>query len=281
MVVFFHAVLVASGMGVAGTPDAEYVSEREALVRDASESTLKAWEAGSDWRKRVTALDVRAWQYDQSVAAAAWTIEPTATRVPAKRFMDPRLETPSAAGPLLARLTWGGEPVDVRVALVEALVRTGGDWSPVVLSMLPEETDVSTRSMMVQVARRAPPANAVSIVRLGFADKAAPVRAAAAETCPWVEGHEVLDAMVVTALADTDPGVRAEAARSAGWMEIDGSWAPIVKLLADADAGVRLQALRALQRLDPADTAELPEVEVLKHDKDLKVQRAATEAAPE
>lgn len=279
MVVILHAVLALTRLGVAGTPDAEYVSARDALVRDASESTLKAWEAGTDWRNRVTAMDVRAWQYDQSTAAAAWTLSPAATRLPALRLLDPRLETPAAAGPLLARLAWGGEAPDVRVALVEALVRTGGDWSPVVVAMFPDEVDVPTRAMMVQVARRAPPADALTLVRQGFADRAAPVRAAAAETCPWVEGHEALDGLVVAALADPDPVVRAEAARSAGWMEIASSWSPIVKLLGDADAGVRLQALRALQRLDPADAAGLPEVEVLKRDKDLKVQRAAAEAA--
>ncbi len=272
-------MLLAFAMALAVSPDPEYVALRDALVRDASESQLKSWETGDDWEKRVTAMDVRAWQYDQVVASVAWTVEPAQTRLPAFRFMDPRLESPAAAGPLLARLVHGRESVDVRVAIVEALTRTGGDWPEVLADMLPEETDVATRTMMVEAARRAPIEHAVDLLKLGFADKTASVRAAAAETCPWVDANGALEGLVLLALADTDPIVRAEAARAAGWMRIEDSWTPIVKLLGDPDARVRLQAVKALQRLDPADTAGLPEVGALKHDADTKVQRAATEAA--
>ncbi len=272
-------MLLAVVIALAGSPDPEYVALRDALVREASESQLKAWETGEDWEKRVTAMDVRAWQYDQVVASVAWTVEPSQTRLPAFRFMDPRLEVPAAAGPLLARLVHGRESLDVRVAIVEAITRTGGDWPEVLADMLPDEADVATRTVMVEAARRAPIEHAVELLKLGFTDKVASVRAAAAETCPWVDANGALDGLVILALADVDAIVRAEAARAAGWMRIEDSWTPIVKLLGDPDPRVRLQAVKALQRLDPADTAGLPEVGALKQDADTKVQRAAIEAA--
>jgi HEAT repeat protein len=71
--------------------------------------------------------------------------------------------------------------------------------------------------------------------------------------------------------------VRAEAARAAGMLRIHDAWQPLVKLLSDVDARVRFQAVRSLQRLDAVDAAALPEVDALRHDVDLKVQRAATE----
>ncbi|MBM4389945.1 MAG: HEAT repeat domain-containing protein [Deltaproteobacteria bacterium] len=273
------AMLVAVVMALAGSPDPEYVALRDALVRDASESQLKAWETGDDWEKRITAMDVRAWQYDHGVASVAWTVEPQHTRQALLRFMDPRLEVPAAAGPLLARLTWGREDADVRVALVDALTRTGGEWAPVLGTMFGDEDETATREVMVQAARRASITDAISLLKLGFGDKAAPVRAAAAETCPWVDAKGTLDGLVLVAMADTDPEVRAEAVRAAGWMRIEASWDPIVRLLGDPDPRVRLQAVKALQRLDPADTASLPGVGALRQDADTKVQRAATEAS--
>lgn len=271
-------MLLVVAVSLAGSPDPVYVAMRDALVRDASESQLRAWETGDDWEKRVTAMDVRAWQYDQSVASVAWTVEPSPTRLPALRFVDPRIETPSAAGPLLARLVHGGERAEVRVAIIDALTRTGGEWPEVLADMFPEETDAAARASMVMSARRAKAEPGLELVRLGLGDKTAGVRAAAAETCPWVDAKGALDGLVLLALADADPAVRAEAARAAGWMRIEASWEPIVKLLADPDPRVRLQAIKALQRLDPGDTAGLPEMGALRQDVDTKVQRAATEA---
>ena len=80
---------------------------------------------------------------------------------------------------------------------------------------------------------------------------------------------------MLAALDDADPVVRSEAARSMGWLDVEGGWTPLVGLLADADARVRLQALKSLQRLDPVNTAALPQIEVLRQDKDGRVQRAA------
>jgi hypothetical protein len=261
----------------AGTPDEAYVSERNTLVRDATESQLSAWEAGPDWKKRVTALDVQAWQYDRSVAVMAWTSVPVPTRAGSLRLVDPSLETPSAAGPLLARLTWGNEDTPVRAALVDALPRTQGAWPAVLAFMLPDERDPVVRAATMETARFAPPAEAAAILVQGFGDSVGEVRAAAVRTTPYVAVHKPLEPGIVGLFADADAVVRAEAARAAGWLQIAESWEPLVKLLADTDARVRASAVRSLQRLDAAEAAELPQIESLKQDKDLKVQRAANQ----
>lgn len=261
----------------AGSPDETYVANRDALVRDAPESELGAWATGTDWKKRVTALDVRAWQYDRSVAMTAWTADPAPTRSGTLRMVDPTLESPAAAGPLLARLTWGNETPNVRVALVEALPLTGGGWPAVLAFMLPDEKDPAVRAATMGVARYSPAAEAAAILVQGFGDGVPDVRAAAIRNTPYVTIHAQLEPGVLGALADTDALVRAEAARAAGWLQIHDAWDPLVKLLADPDSRVRLTAVRSLQRLDAAEAADLPQIDTLKRDKDSKVQRAAME----
>lgn len=256
-------------------PDPAWVEMRDGLVRDASEAELHAWEIGTDWQKRVLAMDVRAWQFDRAVASLAWTEAPAPYRNGLLRFADPRLQVADAAGPILARLVWGKEPEPVRVALAEAVTRAGKSWGGVVAAMLPAEADALVRTVLVEDGRYADPASALQLVHLGFEDNAAPVRAAAARTAAWITPPTAVKDGLLTSLDDPDAAVRAEAARTVGYLDVEGGWQPLVKRLADSDAGVRLAALKALQHLDSASAATLPEVQVLRQDKDTRVQRAA------
>ena len=271
---FFFSISISA---LAGSPDDTYVASRDALVREAPESELTAWAMGTEWKKRVTALDVRAWQYDRSVAVIAWTAEPAPTRSGSLRMVDPSLENPAAAGPLLARMTWGNEESVVRIALVEALPLTGGAWPAVLAFMLPDEKDPGVRAATMGVARYAPSAEAAAILVQGFGDATPEVRASAIRATPYVSIHAQLEPGVLGALSDADPVVRAEASRAAGWLQIHDAWDPLVKLLNDPDARVRLTAVRSLQRLDAAEAAGLPQIDTLRRDKDTKVQRAAME----
>lgn len=257
-------------------PDPEWVAMRDGLVRDASEVELQAWETGADWQKRVLAMDVRAWQFDRAVAMLAWTEAPAPYRNSLLRYTDPRLSVPEAAGPLLARLVWGGEPQTVRVALAEAVTRAGRAWGGVVTAMLPAESDVRVRTVLVEDGRYADPAAAIQLVNLGFDDNAAPVRAAAARTAAWISPSSAVRDDLLSSLEDSDASVRAEAARTVGWLDLEGAWQPLVKRLSDTDGGVRLAALKALQHLDSAGAASLPQLTELRQDKDVRVQRAAT-----
>ncbi len=256
-------------------PDPSWVSARDALVRDAGDSKLRGWETSDDWRQRVLAMDVRAWQSDRAAAMLAWSAAPAAFRGALLRFGDPSLQTPAAAGPLLARLAWGGDGEPVRVALAEAIVHTGGDWAGAVVLMLPDEPSAAVRKVLVEDGRVAPPPFAAALVAAGFADEADSVRAAAARTAPWVTPVSAVGPLLLAALADAAAEVRSEAARSVGLLDVEGAWRPLVSLLADSDARVRLQALKALQRLDSVNAAALPQLESLRNDSDGRVQRAA------
>ncbi len=256
-------------------PDPSWVSARDALVLDAGDSKLRGWEVSDDWRQRVLAMDVRAWQNDRATAMLAWSAAPSAYRGALFRFGDPRLHTPAAAGPLLARLAWGGDGEPVRIALAEAIVHTGGDWAEAVILMLPDEQSVAVRKVLVEDGRVAPPPFAAALVAAGFADEATSVRAAAARTAPWVTPTSAVAPRLLAALSDADADVRSEAARSVGLLDVEGAWRPLVSLLADSDARVRLQALKALQRLDAVNAATLPQMESLRNDTDGRVQRAA------
>lgn len=259
-------------------PDSRWVAMRDALVREASDSDLAALEAAEDWEKRLIAMDVRAWQFHRAVAMLAWSAGPVAHRASPARFADPRLLVAEAAGPLLARLVWGDEPQEIRVALAEAVGATGSAWGPIAVALYPTEADPSVREVLVGVARAADKSSAPRLVRLGLDDDLPAVRAAAARSAVWVSPPSVIGDAVLAAFDDTDPVVRSEAARSVGFLDIAGAWSPLVQLLADADPRVRLQALKSLQRLDAVTAAALPQLDVLRRDNDVRVQKAA--AAP-
>ncbi len=258
-----------------GSPDAAWVAMRDGMVAEASDSELAALEAGADWQKRVLAMDVRAWQFNRAVAMLAWSAEPVPYRGNLLRFGDPRLLVADAAGPILARLVWGNDAQPVRVALAEAVGHTGPAWGSVAVAMYPFEADPLVREVLVEDAKGADKASAPQLVRLGLEDAVADVRATAARAASWVTPPTAVGDAVLAALDDADPIVRSEAARSMGWLDVEGGWQPLVGLLADSDARVRLQALRSLQRLDPVNAAALPQIEVLRQDKDMRVQKAA------
>ncbi len=269
-----HTILLVLPLSFAA-PDPEWVAERDALVREATESELRAWEAGNDLGRRVLAMDVRTWQSDPSLAMLAWSAEPSPFRGRLLRFGDARLQEAAAAGPLVARLLYGQDAAPVRVALAGAITHTGPAWPPLVGSLLAVESDLMVRVMLVEGASHAPAAAVAGIVRLGFADAAGPVRAAAARSAAYATPPLAVGDLVVAALVDSDAEVRAEAARSLGFLDLDDAWTPLVVCLHDRDAGVRLQALRSLQKLDGERAAALPEVDSLRSDSDSRVQRAA------
>jgi hypothetical protein len=258
-------------------PDADWVATRDGLVREADEAKLRAWETGGDVDRRVLAMDIRTWQSDPSLAMLAWSIAPSPYRGRLLRISEPRLSEPGAAGPLLARLLHGNDPEDVRVALAAAVTHTGPAWPPLVAGLLAEEENVMVRVMLVDGGAHAPTADVPELVRLGLADVAGSVRAAAARSAAYARPPSAVAGLVLAALSDKEAEVRAEAARSLGWLDVEAAWTPLVARLHDTDASVRLQALRSLQKLDAVRAAALPEVDSLRTDTDSRVQRAAAE----
>jgi len=206
---------------------------------------------------------------------------PQRTRDGLLRFAHEDLhDNPAAAAELLRRLDEGGSS-ELRIALVEALPRTGGPWSGQALARMADEPDVAVRRMWVAIMVRAEPDVAVRGMALGLGDDHAEVRkeaalvAASLPVAALAEGG--FDMLLRDALGDGEAPVRAAAARSLGILGFGDTFDEIAPLLADANANVRLQALRALGRLDRAAARALPTIAALRDDADVKVARAAAQ----
>jgi hypothetical protein len=212
---------------------------------------------------------------DAELVEHAWTTQPGVTRAGTPRFTDPTLYNPALTPVILERLVSGGEQDHVRLALVELLPRTGGEWDDALVDLYATESSADVRSVMVEVTRRADPADARALLLAASTDSSAMVRAAVMRTIPYVEDGVGMSAPIIAGLTDNHPEVRSFAARSAGWTGMTDAWDELVVLLSDGEPEIRLHALRALERLDAPATARLIALDTLEIDIDAKVSRAA------
>jgi len=209
------------------------------------------------------------------------TLQPRRTRGGMLRFSQEEIHDHPAAATVFVRRLATEPRAEVRLALIEALPRTGGDWFDGVLSHLDREADPLVRKAIVAIMIRAEPSRGAAGIARGLRDEAPEVRAEAAFAAgslppATVQQRPELLARLHELLAAAHAPSRAAAARSLGLCGFaDQSFAALEPLLGDGDAAVRLQALRALGRLDRARAAELPAVRALRADPDTKVSRAA------
>ena len=213
------------------------------------------------------------------------TVEPVATRAGHLRFTAEEIADPQATAIFAARLAAPSSPPELRLALAEALHRSGGDWPAAILAQLAVEEDPKVRGILVSTLAKAPEAAALVGLQRGLVDPAAEVRRAACELAGWAPAagrDSSVAAPLRAALADDDARIRAAAARAFGLMGEGDHFDAVMSGLADGDAEVRLQTLRALERLDPARAAALPEVASLAAEgSDPRVKRAATKLRAE
>lgn len=204
-------------------------------------------------------------------------LQPQKTRAGWVRFTDPAINNPEAAAILLERLIAGGDTPEVRAALAEAIGRTRGEYATEVSELLASEADARVREMLVgTLGRQAPTPAALVGLATGLHDSAALVRAAAARTIATRSDGVELGDELIGLLADVEPSVRSDAARTLGILQSAEAKQPLVELLGDANAEVRLDALRAVHRIDPQFALALPVLAQLEQDTDARVQRLAT-----
>lgn len=204
-------------------------------------------------------------------------LQPQMTRAGWVRFTDPAINNPEAAAILLERLIAGGDAPEVRAALAEAIGRTRGDYAVAVSELLASETDARVREMLIgTLGRQAPSPAALVGLATGLRDSVVEVRAAAARTIATRSDGDELGDELIGLLADSEPSVRSDAARTLGVLQLAQAKQPLVELLADANAEVRLDALRAVHRIDPQHAVELPVLAQLEQDSDARVQKLAT-----
>lgn len=216
--------------------------------------------ADLSWRDRVTA---------ELTALDAKTRAELMAVAPAAATHDPRL-----AAVFLDRLARKTDEEPVRVALVEALRATGGTYEDALADLFADEPSAKVR---VALVRAAP--TTFAVLRRAFSDPALEVRIAAARSAATHPTCAQLAGELRTALADREPTLRTEAARSIGLLKIDPARDELVRALGDTDPDVRLEALRALDRIAPGSLAGTTAVIALRDDPDARVAALAQQLA--
>jgi HEAT repeat protein len=228
------------------------------------------------WRDRVAA-ELAA--MDPARRAEYAALAPQSTRAGGSRFTTDVIHDPLVAAVFIDRLAKRTDAEEVRVALAEALPRTGGLYADAVADLVTTESSATVRAVYVHGARRAPAEHGLAILRRGFADGSTEVRAEAARTAAAHAAGAQLAGELRAVLHDSDPALRSEAARSLGILKIEAARDELVKALGDGVAEVRLESMRALDRIAPGSLAGTAMVTALMSDPDDRVSRLAQKLA--
>lgn len=191
-------------------------------------------------------------------------------------FSQPVLADPRAAPVLLQRLLNGHDPVTVRLAVVDALPNTGGDWQEGAAALIGIDASPTVRKRLVEIMRYADAPHSVNGLRLGFKDEDPEVNIAAARTAGFSRHGPDLAPELYSSTFDTDWDLRAAAVQSLGMLRLPQSREVLLKALYDEEREVRLQGLLALEQLDPEGVLWLPEIDRLARDR--KSHRIARKA---
>ena len=154
----------------------------EAAYTDAS---LEAARASSDWRVRHDAGVAALWRDEPTLAADLWAVQAQPTRAGFLRFWGGIVDQPGAESVLLERLMHGGEDAGTRHALVDAIARSGTDYSQAFVELMPAEVDGWVRAAFVHSLRKQDPVEAFAMFRLALADEDAYVRAEGARSVAY------------------------------------------------------------------------------------------------
>ncbi len=123
------------------------------------------------------------------------------------------------------------------------------------------QTDAESRVSALDELRNLGAGEATPLLVRALADRLPEVRAAAAEVAGELRAFEVLD-VLVGRLSDRSPAVRSAAVRALGVMRARDAVGPASRLLADSVAEVRVAAVQALGEIGSAE-AIVPIVDVL------------------
>lgn len=261
-------------------PAADPTSDAAALAGPTAKTATQTV-AVKDWRPWMEAEVQRLREDRPETVDALMTLEARPTRAGLLRLTGPLVRDPEAAPILLHRLLSRGEPAPVRAAIVEALPRTGGDFSAALAELMALETAPEVREVICASLYRAQAPYALDGLALGVADVSPRVRAEALRSLGRRTDAHDLSTTIIEALADPDPVVQLEAARTLGNLRVEAAFVPLQAQLQSSSAPVRLHSLRAMSRIDPEATRALSQLQALRSDPDAKVARLAERLATE
>ncbi len=235
-----------------------WTQAREALLASndlASEDTRRLQDDAA-WRVALAAQALEAWRADPAGGHRMWTAEPMMTRTGAPRFG-------SDIGPsvwVMERLVLGEDPTEVRVALVDALIRAEGPWAHWITHVVLTDPAPEVRRIATEILRHTSPEQAREGLLGALHDAEPGVRAASARAIGRLQADSRLQEALLGAAADPDDEVAGYAARSLGWLRTEHAYETIAALLVRTRVQTRVHALRALERLDSQRAAIDPQV---------------------
>ncbi len=228
------------------------------------------------WRARAAGAIADLQASDPALYEKLLTLRPN-HRVGAEQFFtQPEIADPRAAPVLLKRLLGGDDPVATRLAVVDALPATGGDWQEGAAALVAIDASPKVRKKLVEVLRYVAPPHNLDGLRLALQDEDPAVRVAAARTTGFTRDGIGLYTELVSATFDEDWDMRAAAVQALGQLRVGPARGRLERMLTDERPEVRLQVLIALEHIDPEGVRELPALERLARDRDSrKVARLA------
>jgi HEAT repeat protein len=245
---------------------------RVALLDD-PDPTQKSRDPANSWTARTAIAIADLQARDPALYKKLAALRPD-RRVGDEQFFSQKLLIdPRAAAVLLQRLLNGHDPVTVRLAVVDALPNTGGDWQEGAAALVAIDASPRVRKKLVEVLRYVAPPHNLAGLRLALADEDPSVRVAAARTTGFTRDGAALFTELVTATLDEDWDMRAAAAQALGQLSAprgarnNPARDRLVRMLTDEQPEVRLQVLLALERIDPVGLRLLPDLERLARDR--------------
>lgn len=219
-------------------------------------------------------------QQNQSEYERRWNMKPVPTRrARFLRFLGEDLSDPTWTPLYIHRFLTKGESTEIRIALLDLIVRSGGKWKNTMQKQFSLEENAEVRGAIIDRTKRLSSPDARQLIQLGTKDTSAIVRRAAMRA---IGNHFDLpfSKELVAALQDSDLDVRRFAIRSIGWRKEITAQSELIKVLSDKNATLRFRALYALHKINAPIAVQQVRTLALDQDPDKKISRFAKKIAP-
>jgi hypothetical protein len=217
-------------------------------------------EPPKEWRERASLALAQMEERDPILYERLMTVQPNRKVGTELFFTQPDVSEPYAAPVLLKRLLDSKDPIPVRLAVVDALPTTGGDWQEGAAAWASLDGSQLVRKKLVEMLRYIPAQHAIKALRIAFRDEEDEVRIAAARTTGFVRDGIDLYPELIASTTDDNWDMRVAAAQALGQLRAKAAWDRLVRMLSDPHPQVRLRALLSLERIDPVAVRRLPDL---------------------
>lgn len=213
-------------------------------------------------------------QTDHEQCHSIFESSPRATRNPEiLRFSDASLREAKWTELHLLRLKNPEEPLNVRLALLDLLSHSKGEWEQGVLFLL-NDPSPEIRTLLIQTTKYGSADFTQKILTTLAKDEDSSVRTMVYRNLQW-NNSDQNKALFLSGLEDENEQAQVAAIRGIGWNRIPIDTERLLPFLSHDNPELRLYSLRTIHRLNPEQAASLPQLKMLKSDSNEKVAREA------